>query len=383
MAMSSVSVVTNALRLRRFRRPASADEILHPPLVERVREHAYLAGIALVALAAGAGALALARPEHRAGAPATAGVAGTAGMAGMAGTAATPSAPGGATPMPSMSAPVSPAEAGVRAELAAPAEARLGEPIRLVYRLADAATGAPLTDVVVSHEQPLHLIAVRRDLSGFQHVHPQPTGVPGEYALDVAFPAPGEYLLFAELQRGGGQTVLLRDTLPVGDATPAGAPSDAPAPAPVAEDRAPKVLPAGGVAGGLRVALQGTGHLHAGESDAFTFRLEEAATGEPLRDLRPYLGAPAHVVILSADGADFVHTHGEVGAADASPAAGMGHAEGTTSQAGAAPPDAFGPEIAFHHTFPRPGLYKVWGQFQTPGGEVVTADFVVRAGSHG
>ena len=32
MAMSSVSVLTNALRLRRFRRPATAAEILHPPL---------------------------------------------------------------------------------------------------------------------------------------------------------------------------------------------------------------------------------------------------------------------------------------------------------------------------------------------------------------
>jgi magnesium-transporting ATPase (P-type) len=57
MAMSSVSVVTNALRLRSFRRPASAQAILHPPLGQRVRQYGYLAGIAAVAGAIGVVAL--------------------------------------------------------------------------------------------------------------------------------------------------------------------------------------------------------------------------------------------------------------------------------------------------------------------------------------
>jgi P-type Cu+ transporter len=57
MAMSSVSVVTNALRLRGFERPASPEQILHPPVIDRVREYSYLGGIALLAIAIGAIAL--------------------------------------------------------------------------------------------------------------------------------------------------------------------------------------------------------------------------------------------------------------------------------------------------------------------------------------
>jgi Cu+-exporting ATPase len=57
MAMSSVSVVTNALRLRAFQVPRNAQEILHPGLRSRVTEYAYLVSIALVALVVGCGAL--------------------------------------------------------------------------------------------------------------------------------------------------------------------------------------------------------------------------------------------------------------------------------------------------------------------------------------
>jgi len=57
MAMSSVSVVTNALRMRSFRRPTSAEQILHPPLRARIADGGYLIAIGLLALVIGAGAI--------------------------------------------------------------------------------------------------------------------------------------------------------------------------------------------------------------------------------------------------------------------------------------------------------------------------------------
>src|SRR5437763_1699612 len=63
LAMSSASVLTNARRLRGFRRPATAGEILHPPLRARIGQYAYLAGVAVVALSLGAGLTAVSRMD--------------------------------------------------------------------------------------------------------------------------------------------------------------------------------------------------------------------------------------------------------------------------------------------------------------------------------
>lgn len=67
MAMSSVSVVSNALRLRGFRPPVSAESLLHPSWRQRIGEYAYLGGIATVAGLVGATALWLARVSFSGG----------------------------------------------------------------------------------------------------------------------------------------------------------------------------------------------------------------------------------------------------------------------------------------------------------------------------
>ena len=270
----------------------------------------------------------------------------------------------------SMREPIqSASEAGVRAQLVTPPTLEPGTPIPVAYRLADARTGAPLTDVVVSHERPLHLIIVSADLGQFQHVHPVPTGQPGEYALGVIFPEAGSYVLYAGFCRANGRDILQRDVLPVGPAVGV-TPESGSSAASLAEDGGPKTL------GDVRVTLRRADAVRAGQEARLTFGLEDARTGQGIRDLRPYLGAPAHVVILSEDAQVVAHTHGEQVGAGMAGHGGQASAEhGAHGAAGA----LFGPEIAFHHTFPTPGLYKVWGQFLAHDGHVITADFVIRA----
>ena len=65
-----------------------------------------------------------------------------------------------------------------------------------------------------------------------------------------------------------------------------------------------------------------------------------------------------HCVIISQDTQSYLHSHPEQLAAQSSP-----DARG-------------GPEVSFHTKFPKPGRYKVWGQFKR-GDEIIMADFVV------
>ena len=57
--------------------------------------------------------------------------------------------------------------------------------------------GAPVTTYEVEHEKRLHLIVVRRDGTGFQHVHPEldvPTGV---WTTEVDL-RPGDWRVLAD-----------------------------------------------------------------------------------------------------------------------------------------------------------------------------------------
>jgi P-type Cu+ transporter len=322
MAMSSLSVVTNALRLRRFDRPVGGREVAHPPLSARLRELSYLGGIALVAVAVGGVALAYAQRSATATGAASA------------------------------------TQAGVEARLSTPAALQPGVPARLVYRLR--AGGGPFTGVAASEQGPMHLVVVSRDLGSFQHVLPAPAG-PGEYVADVVFPAPGVYLLFDEFATTGGQDVLVRDTVTV-----AGQPAAA---VPLRADGAPKLLD------GYRVSLLGAAGVLWGRPAPLTFEVKDARRGTPAANLRPYLGAAAHVSIVGQGGAYFLHTHGMAPGARPMTMPGMSMTMPAPAPAQAGP---VGPRVEVDPTFPAAGLYKLWAQFELPDGTVVTADYVVQ-----
>jgi hypothetical protein len=229
--------------------------------------------------------------------------------------------------------------------------------------VSEAGSGEVISELPVDHERQMHLIAVSRDLEQFQHIHPEPDAS-GDFAVTTEFPVEGTYALFDEFVRDG-RKVLDRREIEVGAG--GGASSLSP-------DLEPKTVD------GLTVSLEAPEGIRAGEEASFTYTLVKE-DGTPADDLRPYLGAPAHVAIVSEDTQEFAHTHGEAAGSsesDASGSGGHGDEGGAESDehAGHGEGQTFGPEIGFHHTFESPGAYKIWAQFNHHG-SVITVPFVV------
>ncbi len=255
-------------------------------------------------------------------------------------------------PMSMMIGSKTPAEVGIRVEwLSRPATGQPGQAVTLIYRMVDSENGETITDLPISHERPMHLIIVSRDLTQFRHIHPE-LAADGSYQVETMLPQAGTYLLFNEFT-WDEQPVLDQRELIVGQPTTTEAK--------LAPDRSPKT------ANQVTASLTGPEHIRAGE--ATTFALTVTKDGQPVTDLAPYLGAAAHVAIVAEDGDDFAHTHGEVKTGDT---ADHGDHEASHDQL----PTAFGPEITIEHTFSEGGRYKIWVEFNH-GGTIVPVAFVV------
>jgi hypothetical protein len=208
----------------------------------------------------------------------------------------------------------------------------------LSFRVLDP-QGEPLTEYDTSHDQDLHLIAVRRDLTGYQHVHPE-LGPDGTWRTSLAL-TPGEWRIFADFVPSGGDGLTLGSDLSVGGDY---APEPLPSPSRTAE------------VDGYTVTLDGD--LVPGEESELT--LSVAKDGRPVTDLQPYLAAYGHLVVLRDGDLAYLHVHptGEPG-------------DGRTPA---------GPEVRFATTAPSPGAYRLFLDFRH-GDTVRTAEFTAEVPS--
>jgi hypothetical protein len=195
--------------------------------------------------------------------------------------------------------------------------------------------GEPLTDYEIAHEKRLHLIAVRRDFTGYQHVHPtmSPSGV---WFADLAL-SPGVWRLFADFVPYGGDALTLGTDLAVAGRDRVAAASP--------ETRTSRVA-------GYTVEL--VGELAPAGSAGLNVRVEK--DGEEVTDLEPYLGAYGHLVALREGDLAYLHVHPE----ESGP----------------------GPDVPFVAEVPSAGRYRLFFDFQHDG-VVRTAAFVVRTSGHG
>jgi hypothetical protein len=201
--------------------------------------------------------------------------------------------------------------------------------------------GEPVTRYTTAHGKDLHLIAVRRDLTGFQHVHPR-LDSSGTWSVPLDLSDAGVYRVFADFTPADRD-----DNLTLG------------ADLSVAGDYAPDPLPATSRTAevdGYTVTLDGA--LEPGREAELTLTVSKA--GRPVTDLQPYLEAYGHLVALRDRDLAYLHVH-PAGSPD----------DGTTEP---------GPAITFYATVPSAGNYRLFLDFRH-GDRVRTAAFTVTAGT--
>jgi hypothetical protein len=203
------------------------------------------------------------------------------------------------------------------------AAASPGERFKLAFRIVDR-DGQTVRDFDVEHTKRMHVIVVRRDMTGFEHVHP--TQRPdGTWSVPVTLEEPGNYRVFADFSVEGNAYTLADDL------TADGTVRSQELPAPVDSVNVD----------GMRVSLTEGVSKAAAEAE---LGFEVTRDGKPVA-IEDYLGAKGHLVALRQGDLAFLHVH----------------------------PDEN--SLKFMATFPTAGNYRLFLQFKTDDGRVHTAAF--------
>ncbi|MGV9762977.1 hypothetical protein [Micromonospora tulbaghiae] len=191
-----------------------------------------------------------------------------------------------------------------------------------------------VTRFAVVHDKPMHVIMVRRDLSGYRHLHPT-MAADGTWSVPITPPEAGPWRMYADFTAvadDGRQVAVVLGA----DLTASGA-------------YRPRPLPAAATSAtvdGFTVGYAGTPEV--GKSVPLRFRVTGAAGAAAA--LEPYLGAYGHLVALREGDLGYLHVHPE--------------------------PVRDGDDVMFWLTAPGPGSYRMFLDFQV-GGVVRTAEFTL------
>jgi hypothetical protein len=202
-----------------------------------------------------------------------------------------------------------------------------GRRAELRFRIADR-RGRTVRAFDVVHTKRMHLIVVRRDMAGFQHLHPT-RRADGTWSVPLALRDAGSYRVFADFSARGRKHTLADDLLVDGTVRSIGLP----APARTAD------------VDGMTVTLAAP-QSRAGAESELGFTVTRG--GRPVA-VEDYLGAKGHLVALRRGDLAFLHVH----------------------------PDA--KTLRFMGEFPTAGSYRLFLQFKVDG-RVHTAAFTREVG---
>jgi hypothetical protein len=197
---------------------------------------------------------------------------------------------------------------------------------RVTYGFRIVGNDGPVTQFDVQHTKRMHLIVVRRDFTGFQHLHPR-ISADGTWTTPLTIADPGVYRVFADFMVDGEKQTLATDLFVPGDFRPRALAS-----------------PSAHVDAGDGYTVSLSGRPVAGEESILTFVVRH--DGDVVRDLPLYLGARGHLVALRDGDLAYLHVHADED------------------------------RLAFDAEFPTPGAYRLFLQFRH-GGQVRTAAFTV------
>jgi hypothetical protein len=229
-----------------------------------------------------------------------------------------------------------------------PAIPQAGKPTHLNLMVSEQKVGEPIKQFDMIHDKLMHLIIVNsEDLSHFAHLHPKLDEKTGVFHIGHTFQRAGKYKLWSDTKPKGGIQILTAFAFNV-----EGQPVHTPANITV-DKKFGKEVSADGQAYQITLDFHQE-HLHVGRDIKMTFEISDA-NGNPISNLEPLMAAGGHCVIIDADAREFLHVHPAEEIDDIANWRG-------------------GPSVSFLVNFPKPGLYRAWGQFQHEG-RLLIADF--------